>query len=92
MAKKNDVIGFYRVANGVTIPAFKAYLTRPKTTEACEFLSFGNDGNDPAGIVTTMQNDSKPSNNDIYDLTGRRVKSTVSGHLYIRNGKTFVAK
>ena len=31
-------------------------------------------------------------NGAIYDLTGRRVKTTLSGHLYIQNGKVFRAR
>lgn len=94
MAKKDGVIGFYRVADGVTIPAFKAYLTEDKSSAAAArvFLSFGDDDNETTDIVPYTQNNSKPSNNDIYDLAGHRVTSPVSGHIYISNGKTFLAK
>lgn len=94
MAKKNGVIGFYRVADGVTIPAFKAYLTEDKSSAAATrvFLCFGDDDNETTDIVSYTQNNSKPSNNDIYDLAGHRVTSPVSGHIYISNGKIFLAK
>jgi hypothetical protein len=32
------------------------------------------------------------SNSVIYDLSGRRVLSTVKGGLYIQNGKKFIVK
>ena len=46
-------------------------------------------GDIPSGIVLeTAEEDEKV----VYDLNGRRVKETIAGQVYIRNGKKFVAQ
>ncbi len=44
----------------------------------------------PAAIPDVM--DERQSESDIYDVMGRRVRSTVPGSVYIRGGKKFVAR
>jgi hypothetical protein len=64
---------------------FKAYL--PKTTEA-KTLRFNFGGETTAIDAVEVENANAP----IYDLSGRRVLSTVKGGIYIQNGKKFIVK
>ena len=81
-------VGFYRVKNGVTIPAGKAYLVIG-VSGAREFIGFGDD-NDKTGIQT-IDNGKLTNDNAYYDLQGRRVAQPTKG-LYIVNGKKVIIK
>ena len=85
----NDVVGFYRVHDGVTIPAGKAYLVISDGSAAREFIGFGDD-NDKTGIQT-IDNGKLTNDNAYYDLQGRRVAQPTKG-LYIVNGKKVIIK
>ena len=66
--------------------AFKAYL--PVTTQGANMLRFNFGGETTAIDAVEVENANAP----IYDLSGRRVLSTVKGGIYIQNGKKFIVK
>lgn len=84
LTKIGDKVGFALVANGVVIPAGKAYLEVPAAT-AAKF--FGLDG-EATGInsVKTAKADGA-----YYTLEGVKTTKPVKG-LYIHNGKKIVVK
>ena len=86
LAKKGDVVGFYKVKNGVTIPAYKCFLTVNKSS-APEYLSFilGGETTNIADVRSKMED----VKGEVYDLLGRRVAQPTKG-LYIVNGKKVV--
>lgn len=85
LTKIGDKVGFALVANGVVIPAGKAYLEVTKKGEAAKF--FGLDG-EATGInsVKTAKADGA-----YYTLEGVKTTKPVKG-LYIHNGKKIVVK
>ena len=86
LAKQGDKVGFALVANGVVIPAGKAYLEVPEgNTHAAKF--FGLDG-EATGInsVKTAKADGA-----YYTLEGVKTTKPVKG-IYIHNGKKIVVK
>lgn len=85
LTKIGDKVGFALVANGVVIPAGKAYLEVTKGTAAAKF--FGLDG-EATGInsVKTAKADGA-----YYTLEGVKTTKPVKG-LYIHNGKKIVVK
>lgn len=86
LAKQGDKVGFAKVANGVVIPAGKAYLEVTKGTDtAAKF--FGLDG-EATGInsVKTAKADGA-----YYTLEGVKTTKPVKG-IYIHNGKKIVVK
>lgn len=88
----NSELGFYKLSSSDrNIAAFRAYLTLPAsaTTEGAVKMAF--DDEEVTGIHAAEINDSE-SQAPIYDLTGRRVKTTTAGSLYIKGGKKFIAK
>ncbi|MBQ5729971.1 MAG: hypothetical protein IIV54_06240 [Bacteroidaceae bacterium] len=66
---------------------FKAYLPKP-TGSNVNALRFNFDGETTAIETVETENANAP----IYDLSGRRVLSTVKGGIYIQNGKKFIVK
>ena len=92
LAKKNGNLGFYAVADGSTLSAGKAYLPLPTAqlpsgSGARQMTMIFDD--DATGIHQTISN--AESNNNYYDLQGRRVSTPTRG-LYIVNGKKVVIK
>lgn len=86
LTKIGDKVGFALVANGVVIPAGKAYLEVPEgNTHAAKF--FGLDG-EATGInsVKTAKADGA-----YYTLEGVKTTKPVKG-IYIHNGKKIVVK
>lgn len=87
LTKQGEKVGFALVANGVVIPAGKAYLEVPAGTagEAAKF--FGLDG-EATGInsVKTAKADGA-----YYTLEGVKTTKPVKG-IYIHNGKKIVVK
>jgi hypothetical protein len=67
--------------------AFKAYLPLT-TTQGVQALRFNFGGETTAIDAVEVENANAP----IYDLSGRRVLSTVKGGIYIQNGKKFIVK
>ena len=85
LADGNNGVGFYRVAETVTIPAGKAYLQFANAARS--FIGFDNE---TTGIKT-MSDAQSTMNHEVYDLQGRRVAQPTKG-LYIVNGKKMVIK
>lgn len=90
LANKNNIVGFYQVANTVTIPANKAYLeiATPTTTTA-KYYSIGIGGN-TTGIQAIQQNSVK-ADGIMYSLSGQRVGKDYKG-IVICNGKKMIKK
>lgn len=89
LAKKNDVVGFYKVKAGVTVPAGKCYLSASKTAQAesaRDFLGFIEEN---ATRINAVENGQ--STDEVFDLQGRQVKQPTKG-LYIKNGKKVIIK
>ena len=89
LAEKNDKIGFYKLDNGVIVPAGKCYLEIKKSTGAPDYLAFY------FGDETTGINDVRSKvadvRGEVYDLLGRKVAQPTKG-LYIVNGRKVVIK
>lgn len=90
LANKSKGVGFYQVANTVTIPANKAYLEigTPATTHA-KYYSIGIGGN-TTGIQAIQQNGVK-ADGIMYSLSGQRVGENYKG-IVICNGKKMIKK
>ena len=87
LAKKNGVVGFYKVQAGVTVPAGKCYLSVAKeASSARDFLSFIEEN---ATRINAVENGQ--STDEVFDLQGRQVKQPTKG-LYIKNGKKVIIK
>lgn len=89
LAKKNDVVGFYKVKAGVTVPAGKCYLSVSKTAQAesaRDFLGFIEEN---ATRINAVENGQ--SADEVFDLQGRQIKNPTKG-LYIKNGKKVIIK
>lgn len=88
--KASNGVGFYQVANTVTIPANKAYLEigTPATTLA-KYYSIGIGGN-TTGIQAIHQNSVK-ADGIMYSLSGQRVGENYKG-IVICNGKKMIKK
>lgn len=85
LAEKNSVVGFYKVAAGVTIPAGKCYLNTD--AGAPDFLGFGGD----ATGIDEVRGKTEEVRGEFYNLAGQRVAQPTKG-LYIVNGKKVVMK
>ena len=93
LACKTQGVGFYKVHEGVTIPAKRAYLkilNSQVSGNAREFLGFDDGSNKTTEIVNITT--TEPMESAIYDMLGHRVQKTLSGHLYIKNGKKIIAQ
>lgn len=88
LANKNNIVGFYQVANTVTIPANKAYLEINTPTPA-KYYSIGIGGN-TTGIQTIQQNGVK-ADGIMYSLSGQKVGANYKG-IVICNGKKMIKK
>ena len=86
LANAGAGLGFYKVGNGTTIPAGKAYLKIDKAASS-NFYSI-----DPDDNTTAIKNMKVGKNDNVYyDLSGRRVLYPKKG-LYIMNGKKVIIK
>ena len=87
LASKGDpaVVGFYKVAAGVTIPAGKCYLNT--AAGAPDFLGF----DDNATGIDEVRGKTEEVRGEFYNLAGQRVAQPTKG-LYIVNGKKVVMK
>ncbi len=91
LANAANGVGFYNVKNGSSLGSFRAYLNVPVTAEAKALrLSFG----DEDGELTGIEEVETPSvrTQQIYDLSGRVVRTPQKGGLYLRGGKKFIQK
>ena len=86
LAKKNDVVGFYKW-NGGSLTSGKVYLPSSAVTSSSrDFIGFEGD----VTGINEVKNQ-KETVNGIFDLQGRRVVTPSKG-LYIVNGKKVVIK
>ncbi|MBO4906744.1 MAG: hypothetical protein J5486_06905 [Bacteroidaceae bacterium] len=83
-----DGVGFYLVANGVSVPARKPYL-EIGGGGVKSFLAF--DFNDTPTGLTSVEPKDVVRDGWIYNLAGQRVSKTTKG-LYIVNGKKVMLK
>lgn len=81
LAKKNDVVGFYKLKEGDNVPAGKAYLKIAATSR--EFIAI--DG----GATAIKSVETENANGAIYNLAGQQVKSAQKG-IFIMNGKKVI--
>ena len=99
LSKQDNVVALYKAElnkddiGGVGTTHFlnnhhKAYLPVP-TAQGVKAFYF-NFGGETTGIETLVP--ATDVNAPIYDLSGRRVLSTVKGGIYIQNGKKFIVK
>ena len=79
---KNDVVGFYRCAEGFVIPQYKAYYTSVAAVDGFVF-------EETTGI---HQYEAAQGAGDAYTLTGVKVNQPKQKGLYIVNGKKVVVK
>ena len=84
LGKKGTKVGFIKVANGVTIPAGKAYLVI--SASARDFIGFDED----ATGIEAVQQEAK-ADTQYFNLAGQRVAQPAKG-LYIVNGKKVIIK
>ena len=87
LAKKNGVVGFYKVAADVTVKAGKAYLVI-EGQNAKDFYAI----DDETTGISQMENGQLAIDNaEIYNLSGQRVNKAQKG-IYIVNGKKVVIR
>ena len=86
--KTSNGVGFYKLGDGVTVPAGKAYLE--VTGGGSGSRSFIGFGDDTTGI-DEVSSKTEEVRSDYYDLQGRRVAQPTKG-LYIVNGKKVIIK
>ena len=84
--ENNGKVGFF-LGNAGTLKMNKAYLPVANAQAQAIKLVFGDEVTGIEG-VEAEENVNAP----IYDLSGRRVLSTVKGGIYIQNGKKFIVK
>ena len=88
---------FYQTEAGEVVPQYRAYLVLNNAMADILELSFDDEDGDVTAIedVDADENTLVEYNNQesvIYDLSGRKVNTTCPGHIYIKNGKKFLAK
>ena len=84
---KKDVVGFYPVAEGVTVPAGKAYIEVEKEEAPVKgYFALG----DEADAINNIAVESV--NGAIYNIAGQKMESIKNGGLYIVNGKKVIVK
>ncbi len=77
-----NVVGFYRVQEGVEIPRYKAYINSSEGVDGFIF-------EETTGIRTVQEN---TISNDVYSITGSKVNNATQKGVYIMNGKKVVVK
>lgn len=80
-------VGFFRSTNA-TLKANRAYLKVDNETIQSLAMNFGGT---TTGITNVVKNDVTP-NAPIYDLSGRRVFTTMKGNIYLQQGRKFIAQ
>lgn len=88
VSDQTGAVGFFSANATAVLKANRAYLN--KTNTAMTALSI-HIGGQPTGITLPVANTTVNAA-PIYDLSGRRVKNIVKGHLYIQNGRKFIAE
>ena len=90
---KNGVSGFYRVQNGLTVPANKGYIQLSSAPASeTKFFSFdGGEGTTGIGNIENIKKQIMLDNATIYNLAGQRVSKDYKGVIIV-NGKKMVNK
>lgn len=78
---------FVKVGTGVSIDAFRAYISVPGTGAAKLAAHFG----DETSGITSYENDNQNKNRNAYNLAGQRVDANAKG-IVIINGKKYINK
>lgn len=86
-ANSTGSVGFFRSTNA-TLKANRAYLKVDNETIQSLAMNFGGT---TTGITNAIKNEVNP-NAPIYDLSGRRVFTTVKGNIYLQQGRKFIAQ
>jgi hypothetical protein len=81
---KDTTFGTHFLNNG-----FKAYLPAPEAASDARFLVFSFGDDIETGITETENGNVKTENDEVYDLSGRRIQGAQKG-LFIVNGKKVV--
>lgn len=88
LAKKNNIVGFYKWAGSTSLSADKVYLQGQATSSARDYLAFDNTA---TGINNVEIKDEFDENIPMYNLAGQRVNKSYKG-VVIVNGKKVVRK
>ena len=89
LGNKGGTVGFKRVANDVTVPAGKPYLTI-ESSGSKDFFDFSfNEG--VATGIESVESIGFDMNAPVYDLQGRQVNRLHKG-VFIQNGKKIIVK
>ena len=95
LAKKNGNLGFYAVVDGSTLSAHKAYLPLPTASlpSGARSIKLVFEDGETTGIsdASPLNDNEEMTNDNIYDLQGRRVEKPTRG-LYVVNGRKVVIK
>jgi hypothetical protein len=84
LAKKDGVVGFYKISTSSEVPAWAIYLEIPKAAaEGREFIGFASDATTVKAIETLKQNGA------IYNLAGQQIKNAQKG-IFIIDGKKVI--
>ena len=81
-------------SKGVKLQSFRAYFRGPEYTPqvASTLRVVIEEANGETTDITDVVADKEPGDGVVFDLAGRRVWKTTAGHIYIKNGKKFIAK
>ena len=91
ISDETQKVGFFSInGNVATLTANHAYLN--KTNSAVQTLSVRLAGQPTSIGQISVDTNKVNTQTPVYDLTGRRVNSTVKGQLYIQNGRKFIAQ
>ncbi len=82
LAKKDGVVGFYKISTSSEVPAWAIYLQIPAASGR-EFIGFGDDAT-TINAVETLKN-----NGIIYNLAGQQVKNAQKG-IFVIDGKKVI--
>lgn len=82
-------LGFYKIKNALTVPAFRSVLEGTAVNFAPAFVpvGFDEDANAISSVEVAMKNGS-----EIYTLDGKRVKTMEKGKIYIVGGVKMIVK
>jgi len=88
LAKKNDIVGFYKWAGSTDLSAGKVYLQGLATASARDYLGFDNTA---TGINNVEISEESDDSTPMYNLAGQRVNKSYKG-VVIVNGKKMLNK
>ena len=83
------VTGFMKLLTTITLPGHKCYLVSTGPASSTRFMPIFTE--DDFTSIDGVENPSDSQAAQVYDLQGRKVYGVEKGHMYIQNGKTFIA-